>query len=223
MEAPTLDGGEQAQMEPTILDTYYLQNAEQLRAIAESTRWRMLNLLIGKPLTGSQLARLLKISRPRAHYHLRVLEKAGLIQFVEERQRQHMLERYYRAIAVTYRTDNVLAQAGQSAESNSGGEAGALYTIMRSMLSQVEVDISNPAVPFSLSSNIFNWQGDVRMSPPQFEQIRQELRQLVAHFNEIERQNQATPSDHSTPAFRYTLLLTPTASAELNGAEEVRN
>jgi DNA-binding transcriptional ArsR family regulator len=209
-------------MPATILDSYFLQTSEQLRAIAEPTRWRMLNLLITRPLTGSQLARLLKTSRPRAHYHLKILEKAGLIQFVEAKQRQHMIERYYRAIAVTYRTDNVLAQAGQSAETNGDGRAGAaLYDIIHSMLSLVEVDISNPAVQPQLGQSIFNYQGDVRLSPAQLELIRQELRQVVAHLTELERQNQAGPCDTGAVGYRYTLLVTPMAALDLNGAEEL--
>jgi hypothetical protein len=51
-----------------MLENYHLESVEQLRAIGKPIRWRMLVLLIENPMTGSQLARALKIPRNSAPY-----------------------------------------------------------------------------------------------------------------------------------------------------------
>ena len=65
---------------PTIQDTYYLENIEQLEAISDPIRFRMYSQMM-EPKTGAQLARALDISRARAHYHLGILKECGLAVF----------------------------------------------------------------------------------------------------------------------------------------------
>ena len=210
--------------EPVLLDTYFLERTDQIRAIAETNRWRMLNLLIAKPMTGSQLARILGISRPRAHYHLKILEKVGLIRFLEERPFNHMIERYYQAIARSFRTDNLLAKAGDSMDldEESRQTHEAVHDIIHSMLALVEMDISSPQTQPSLMRTNFSYQEDVRLSRAQFRQMKEELQQVVRHFLECESQNRSSGTADELLPFRYTLILTPAVSVDLEGAETER-
>ncbi|MEM5776492.1 MAG: helix-turn-helix domain-containing protein, partial [Anaerolineaceae bacterium] len=89
-----------------MLDSYRLETVDQLKAISKPIRWRMLVLLIENPMTGSQLARALDIPRNTAHYHLHILEEAGLVTFEEERLNSGLVEHYYRAIAHIFLSDH---------------------------------------------------------------------------------------------------------------------
>jgi DNA-binding transcriptional ArsR family regulator len=89
-------------------DQYFFESIDQIQATAEPTRWQILNLLITRPMTGSQLARVLGIPRPLAHYHLKILEKVGLVAFQEERLRGGVVEKYFRAIARQFRSDHLV-------------------------------------------------------------------------------------------------------------------
>ena len=74
----------------------YLDEPEVVRAALSPVRRRMLELL-REPLSASGLAEAMSVPRQRVNYHLKELEKAGLVELVEERQRRGFIERVFRA------------------------------------------------------------------------------------------------------------------------------
>lgn len=64
-------------------------------------RMRVLEHL-AEPLSAAGVARQLGIPRQHVNYHLRELESAGLVEFVEERRKGNCLERVVRATAKSY-------------------------------------------------------------------------------------------------------------------------
>jgi len=82
-----------------IPERYNLQSIEQLRAIADSLRLRIFEALAQRAMTATQVGEELQIAAPKAHYHIRELERLGLVQLVETRERGGILEKYYRSIA----------------------------------------------------------------------------------------------------------------------------
>lgn len=82
--------------------TLALTTVEQLQALAHPLRQRVLRLLGGEPRTNKQLASRLDTSPGKLHFHVRELEKAGLIALVEERPKGGIIEKYYQATARNY-------------------------------------------------------------------------------------------------------------------------
>lgn len=82
-----------------MLDFYEITNLEQLRAISDLLRVRILDNLKEKPLTVTQLAEVLGMAPAKVHYHVRELEKVQLLKLVETREKGGILEKYYQAIA----------------------------------------------------------------------------------------------------------------------------
>lgn len=111
-------------------ETYSLQTVEQMRAIADPLRIRIFEALTQRAMTATQVGEELQIAAPKAHYHVRELERIGLVRLVETKERSGILEKYYRAVA-----RNLIAppQLLQSAEP---GEVAAAITEMFSNLSQ---------------------------------------------------------------------------------------
>jgi DNA-binding transcriptional ArsR family regulator len=56
----------------------------------------------GSPTTAAGIARKLSIARQKVGYHLRLLEKEGLVELVEERKQGNCVERIVRATARAY-------------------------------------------------------------------------------------------------------------------------
>ncbi len=83
----------------SLQDTLALTTVDQLQALAHPLRQRVLRLLGGEPRTNKQLASRLETSPGKLHFHVRELEKAGLIVLVEERPRGGIIEKYYQATA----------------------------------------------------------------------------------------------------------------------------
>jgi DNA-binding transcriptional ArsR family regulator len=82
----------------------YVEEPEKVRMALSPIRRQLLDLL-REPSSATQLAATLELPRQRVNYHLRELEKAGLIELVEERQRRGFTERILRASAATLVVD----------------------------------------------------------------------------------------------------------------------
>jgi len=94
-----------------IPEVYNLETVEQLRAIADPLRLRIVNALSQRALTATMLGETLGLPANKAHYHVRELEKAGLTRIVETREKGGILEKYYRAVARTLNVPDMLLQA----------------------------------------------------------------------------------------------------------------
>lgn len=82
-----------------ILGKYDLQTIEQVRALADELRVRIVKQLALQAMTVTQLAELFGEAPNKLHYHVRELERVGLLKKVETREKGGILEKYYRAIA----------------------------------------------------------------------------------------------------------------------------
>lgn len=69
--------------------------------LLDSTRHGLMQQLM-EPASAAVLARRLGLPRQRVNYHLRELEKAGLLELVEERRKGNCVERILRASARSY-------------------------------------------------------------------------------------------------------------------------
>ncbi len=84
--------------------TALIDDAERARLALSPMRRRLLTAL-RKPGSASSLAADLDLPRQRIGYHLRALEKAGLIELVEERKRRGFVERVFIARANAFFVD----------------------------------------------------------------------------------------------------------------------
>jgi DNA-binding transcriptional ArsR family regulator len=82
-----------------MLESYEIHTVEQLRAVADVLRIQIIEALIEQPMTVTQVGELLGIAPAKIHYHVRELEKVGLLQLVETREKGGILEKYYQPIA----------------------------------------------------------------------------------------------------------------------------
>ena len=80
-------------------DVYYIDSLEQMRAVADDLRRRIVDSLSARAMTVTQLGDLLGIAPAKAHYHVRELERVGLVRLVMTREKGGVLEKYYRTIA----------------------------------------------------------------------------------------------------------------------------
>ncbi len=74
----------------------------QLKSFSHPTRIRILELLIADPMTTKQLGDALGMSPAQAHYHLKFLERSGLVRQVFQREKAGVIEKYYRAASRKY-------------------------------------------------------------------------------------------------------------------------
>ncbi len=74
---------------------------EQMKALADDTRVDILDLLLEKAATVSQLAEVLGKPKGTIGYHAKVLERAGMIRVVRTNKVRAMTEKYYGRVGRT--------------------------------------------------------------------------------------------------------------------------
>ena len=72
-----------------------LTNPDQLKAMGDATRVRILNRLEEEPASAKQLADFLGMTHGKVGHHIKVLEEAGLVEVIEERRVRALTERLY--------------------------------------------------------------------------------------------------------------------------------
>lgn len=76
-------------------ETFHVTTGEQLRAVSNLTRHRIMAVLRFEPATITQIAERVGLAKGSSSYHVRLLERAGLVKVVRTRKVRGVMERYY--------------------------------------------------------------------------------------------------------------------------------
>lgn len=90
---------------------FSVRDAETLQALAHPLRVQILESL-REPASAAEVARRIGQPRQKVNYHLKELERAGLVQRLEERRVGNFVESVYRAVARTFLVSPQVAWAG---------------------------------------------------------------------------------------------------------------
>jgi DNA-binding transcriptional ArsR family regulator len=140
---------------------HILRDAKAAAALLQPDRLRLLREL-SEPDSASGLARRLELPRQRVNYHLRELERQGLVELVGERRKGNCLERVVRASAAGYVVSPEAlgamgADPGRVADHKSAAYLAALAArVIRELgtLSQQADDEGKRLATFSLDTRI---------------------------------------------------------------------
>lgn len=157
----------------------HLESDEQLRAVASHARHRILGVLRDGPATITQIAARLGIAKGSSSYHVRVLERAGLIKVVETRKVRGVTERYY-----------AMAAKGISLPDPGPGEQEIL---LRHALADIEAAPAGGQKLVALKH--------ARVSPEVWDEFAQRLEALFRELGEADDARQA-PAELSIAFFR---------------------
>ncbi|MFC8039589.1 ArsR/SmtB family transcription factor [Paenarthrobacter sp. NPDC057355] len=84
-----------------MLDIEVIEDAAAAEASLDPIRTRILQEL-AEPASATQLAAKVGLPRQKVNYHLKALERHGLVELVEERRKGNVTERVLRATAASY-------------------------------------------------------------------------------------------------------------------------
>ena len=113
-----------------ISNEFTLSRLEQVRALADPLRLRLVDALVARELPVAGLAKALDAPATRLYHHVDLLHEAGLIEITRRVKRRGGEERYYRAVARHYRLDDSLL----SFASADGRSTEELVGVARSVL-----------------------------------------------------------------------------------------
>ena len=84
-------------------DHLTISRPDQLHALGDPTRWKILGRLLVGPASIQQLARALGMAKGTIGHHVRVLERAGLIRLAETHRVRGVTEKRYARVAKQFR------------------------------------------------------------------------------------------------------------------------
>lgn len=186
-----------AQMLPVVT----VSDPARLRAFAHPTRVRLLELLIEGPMTTKQLGDALGMSPAQAHYHLKFLERAGMVRLVARREKAGVVEKFYRAISRKYVV---------SVTVGTFGEPGAVIieALAGSML-RGAVAASEEAVAAGEAGLGLVYGATERTPVPQdrLQQLLEVASTLQAAQEQLRQLGQGPAGDHAPTEFELTFAL----------------
>lgn len=163
-----------------------LTTYEQLRAISDPLRTKILMKLLEKPYTGQQLSEQFDLSRAKIHYHLKELEKNGLIEIVKREEKNGIIQKFYQSVARGFTPSVDLLPHSE--------EIGdATRTILYQMLAETQNRVlSAPAEAFlnALNENPSDWNhlGSIWEIHATEEQFRDFIKNFFALVNQLKQQ-----------------------------------
>ena len=89
-------------------DVKRVSRLDQVRALSDPTRLRLLELFKERRLTTKQAAQILGQPPTRLYHHVNLLERLGFIRLVEERPNRGTVEKYFEAVARAFAVDPAL-------------------------------------------------------------------------------------------------------------------
>ncbi|HEX8230872.1 MAG TPA: winged helix-turn-helix domain-containing protein [Chloroflexia bacterium] len=92
-----------------------LTTPEQLKALGDPTRQRILGLIGQRAASTKQLSEMLSVPKGTVGHHLKALESAGLVRVVRARQVRAITEKYYGRVARVFRVSSDAGMSGAAA------------------------------------------------------------------------------------------------------------
>ncbi|MFF9673647.1 ArsR/SmtB family transcription factor [Streptomyces eurythermus] len=166
-------------------EVFHVTTDEQLRAVSNLTRHRIMAVLRFEPATISQIAARVGLAKGSSSYHVRMLERAGLVKVVRTRKVRGVTERYY-------------AMAARSIVLPDPGEGGGPDVLMRHAVADLE------AAPAGAERHVR--MAHLRLTDEQFAELGKRLQALADEYREL--------SDPSLPDVSLVFALFHPAQGE---------
>jgi DNA-binding transcriptional ArsR family regulator len=182
-----------------------------LRAIADPLRSRILEQLVQRPMTISQLGEVFGETAAKIHYHVRELEKYGFLRLVEKREHGGFIEKYYRAVAREINVSHDLLRMAPQSELDKTVQ-GYLDEMKHGVMRAIVYGDAHPEVPFCFTLDTESlW-----MTQDEFKQLEKQLEALFEPF----RQPQGRTEERAWIAHFMAHPQVPSEPPEPGTAEE---
>jgi DNA-binding transcriptional ArsR family regulator len=146
-----------------------LTTGEQLRAVSDPTRERILGLIQHQPATAKQIADRLEQPPSTIGHHLRVLKEAGLVQVVARRLVRGIVAKYYTRTARIF-THNLPPETA-------GNQDASLH-----ILTQARDELAEALAAYNQSACLDVGYPRARITPERAQAYKERLDALVMDF-----------------------------------------
>lgn len=125
-------------------DHLTITRPDQLHALADATRWRILGMLLDGPASVQELSRGLRAAKGTVAHHVRALHASGLVRVAETRRVRGVVEKRYARVARQFR----LEEGDRAQLAPAAGELAVSHLPLRQALGEARPTLGgDPADP----------------------------------------------------------------------------
>jgi len=196
-------------------ETHTIRDIDQMKALANPLRLRIVEALAKEPMTTKQVAVALGEKPTRLYHHVDLLEKAGLIRLQRTQQNRGTIEKYYEAIARGFR-----AGVGLFSDENTSDAASTLRPIVTTMLDRVLTDLlellSHCDDPKELEEEGLLSQVELHVKEEYAQEVLSRLNGILEYLMGLDdgENNEDDGNDEDARKFRLTIAYYPTDYAD---------
>ena len=184
-------------------EAYTLETLEQIKVLADPLRIRILEAF-GEERTTKQVADLLGEKPTKLYHHVDALEKIGLIALSRMRQNRGTLEKYYLAVARTFRADSRAFQAKERSK-----KSAAILQVTSTIFDTTSAELASLVDHGEDAKKAIEEEGivsflEVRATKAQLKEFRGQLNDLVKSLTAA-----AENDEPGQGSYRFTLAFFP--------------
>jgi DNA-binding transcriptional ArsR family regulator len=179
-----------------------LSSLEQVKVLADPLRIRILESLMIERTT-KQVADLLGERPTKLYHHVDALERVGLIRPTRTRQNRGTIEKYYQAVARSFRSNSRLFET-PSRKKNTRAVSKLLTTIFDNTSEELRDLLASGTSPGDVQKEGVLSYVEIRASSETMRSIRGKLASLVKHDRDSNRE-----PDEEMRRFRLTVAFFP--------------
>lgn len=189
-------------------EAYTLQSLDQVKVLADPLRIRILEAFC-RERTTKQVAELLGEKATRLYHHVNALEKVGLIELSRTRQNRGTVEKYYLAVARTFRADSRVFQPKGKRKEESAVVRQMMSTIFDTTSAELTslFDREEEAMKTIEDEGILSFV-EIHASRAELKEVRDRLHAIVESLA-AEAGSGAERDDEEQRRYRLTLAYFP--------------
>jgi DNA-binding transcriptional ArsR family regulator len=168
----------------TPVASYLIEDMDELRAITNQLRFDILECLIAGEMTVKEIGAALGVEPNNLYYHIRELERVGLIRVVRQDVVAGIIQKHYRAIAHYFRLSPALLHPDKSS-ANEGTGVQFVTGAVEHSLSRLRKSLSS-GIPEHLTDLLTVTRRVNRMPPEKAIEFVRRLKELEAEFDSVE-------------------------------------
>lgn len=186
-------------------EAYTLEDLDQIKVLADPLRIRLLEAFCQERTT-KQVADLLGEKATKLYHHVDALEKVGLIALARTRQNRGTVEKYYLAVARTFRADSRAFQPKRKGKN----ETSALRQMMSTIFDTTSAELASLIGRGEDATKGIEEEGiltflEIRASKSELEEIRGKLQRIVQSVT----RDVESATDSRQRRYRLTLAYYP--------------
>ncbi|WP_372994549.1 helix-turn-helix domain-containing protein [Lutispora sp.] len=148
-----------------------LTSLEEIKVFTDPFRMKILFALDEEPLTVKQLADRLGEVPSKVHYHVKELERIGVLEIVDKKEKAGIVEKYYFPTAERFRVEKVVAKED--------GWKDQIENLRETMFKNASEDFKNYLTKrHDDDKEILNY-GILNLTYEEFDELKKKLEELI--------------------------------------------